>query len=357
MIRRLGNSASAPSGRGWILISQVDHAHLAAEFAAAWGNDRVADLPTPEILIPAIRDHDEGWREWERLPDIHPETHWPRNFTEMPAAESARIWNHSIEACRKGRQSIVASVDEFRRFLALAGMRLTHERAIVAEEVFSTREAFSAEDLFHRLPERDDGRRVSRSAVYRTLSLMEEARLLRKVSMGTYRDAYEQTRKIGAGSALGGIWVSKHFTSLAERAKSHHAEDEVVWSEFLEYQNHLQNHWAAEISREWGPLDAPFRIESGFRWVQFFDLLSLWFCCEERTETEPFKLPTGETIHFTPLKSGEIAVEPYPFSVPVLELGVDAKRIPRKIFPDRAAFQTAYDQAKRERLRWKLVRW
>ncbi len=211
MIRRDGES-------GWILISQVDHAHLAANMAGAWGNEKTPGLPCPEILVPAIRDHDEGWRDWERLPDIDPETHWPRNFTEMPPHEAARIWTHSIETCRRGRQSIVASVDEFRWFLALAGMRLTHERAIVAEEVFSSREAFSAEDLIERLPERDDGRRVSRSTVYRTLALMEEARLLRKVSLGTYRDAYEQTRKIGGGSALGGLWVSRHFTFLAERA-------------------------------------------------------------------------------------------------------------------------------------------
>jgi hypothetical protein len=149
MIRRDGEP-------GWILISQVDHAHLAARMAEVWGNEQVPPLPWPELLVPAIRDHDEGWRDWERLPDIDPETLWPRNFTEMPPQESARIWSHNIETCRRGRQSIVACVDEFRWFLALAGMRLTHERAIIAEEVFSSREAFSADDLLQRLPQRDE---------------------------------------------------------------------------------------------------------------------------------------------------------------------------------------------------------
>ncbi len=353
MIRREGTSRSS----GWILISQVDHAHLAAELAGAWGNDRRAEIPWRDDLLPAIRDHDEGWREWEHFPDVHPETHFPRNFTEMPPADSVRIWTNSIEACRRGRQSIVASVDEFRRFLALSGMRLTHERAIVAEEVFSAREPFSADDLLHRLPQRDDGRRVSRSSVYRTLNLMEEARLLRKVSLGTFRDAYEQTRKIGAGSALGGIWVSRHFTFLAERAQANHPEDQTIWAEFLEEQHQHQKQWSAEIVRDVGPIKAPSRIELGFRWVQFFDLLSLWFCCRERTQTEAFTLPTGEIVHFTPLKSGEIAVEPYPFSQPTLNLEVDARRTTNRTFPDRTAFQAAYDEAKRERLNWKLVRW
>ena len=98
MIRRDGEP-------GWILISQVDHAHLAARMADVWGNEQVSALPWPELLVPAIRDHDEGWRDWERLPDIDPETLWPRNFTEMPPLESARIWSHSIETCRRGRQS------------------------------------------------------------------------------------------------------------------------------------------------------------------------------------------------------------------------------------------------------------
>jgi Fe2+ or Zn2+ uptake regulation protein len=314
-------------------------------------------LPCPEQLVPAIRDHDEGWRDWERLPDIEPETLWPRNFTEMPPEESARIWSHSIETCRRGRQSIVASVDEFRWFLALAGMRLTHERAIIAEEVFSSREAFSADDLLARLPQRDDGRRVSRSSVYRTLALMEEARLLRKVSLGTYRDAYEQTRKIGGGSALGGIWVSKHFTFLAERAGHGQSGETHPFAGFLAEQRRLQKQWTAEITREHGPAEASLLIEAGYRWVQVFDRFSLWLCCRERTATEAFELPGGETVHFTPLKSGEIAVEPYPFSVPALELEVDAKRLSKKTFRMRAAFHAALEQAKRERIKWQLVRW
>lgn len=350
MIRREGDP-------GWTLISQVDHAHLAARMAEVWGNDQVPPLPFPEFLVPAVRDHDEGWRDWERLPDIDPESLWPRNFTEMPPLESARIWSHSIETCRRGRQSIVASVDEFRWFLALAGMRLTHERAIIAEEVFSSREAFSADDLLERLPQRDDGRKVSRTSVYRTLALMEEARLLRKVSLGTYRDAYEQTRKIGGGSALGGLWVSKHFTFLAERAAQGHSGETHPFAGFLAEQRRLQKQWTSEITREHGPTEAPLLIEAGFRWIQVFDRFSLWLCGHEPTKTQAFDLPGGETIHFTPLQSGEIAVEPFPFSVGALDLEVDAKRITKKTYPNRAAFHAALDQAKRERIQWQLVRW
>lgn len=345
------------SGDRWLLISQVDHAHLAGEIASVWGNDRIPYLPEVDCLLPAIRDHDEGWQEWERLPDIHPETHWPRNFTEMAPEEATRIWTRSIEICRRGRQSIVASVDEFRKFLSQTGLRFTHERAIVAEEVFSSWEAFSAEDLLDRLPQRDDGRKVSKSTVYRTLMLMEEARLLRKVSLGTFRDAYEQTRQIGAGSTLAGIWVSRHFAFLAERGREQAESTPTAWEEFLEEQSHLQNVWTTEIQREYGVSEANGMIEIGTRWVQFFDLLSLWLCCRDRTKTETFETPEGDAVHFTPLKAGEIAVEPFPFSVPELPLKIDAKRIVKKPFQDRAEFQSVYEEAPHESLEWKLVRW
>ena len=57
----------------WLLISQVDHAHLAAEIAEALGNENMPALPLPDLLIPAIREHDEGWREWEHAPEVDPD--------------------------------------------------------------------------------------------------------------------------------------------------------------------------------------------------------------------------------------------------------------------------------------------
>ena len=84
-------------GDDWLLISQVEHARLAGEIAAAWGNSAVPALPHPEWLISAVRDHDEGWRAWELAPRIDPSTGRPRDFTEMPIGDSLVIWRTSIE--------------------------------------------------------------------------------------------------------------------------------------------------------------------------------------------------------------------------------------------------------------------
>jgi Fur family ferric uptake transcriptional regulator len=72
----------------------------------------------------------------------------------------------------------VSPVDKFTEYLATQGMRLTMERRIIVEEVFSHHEHFDADQLVDRLSHRNDSRRVSRSTVYRVLTLLEESGLL-----------------------------------------------------------------------------------------------------------------------------------------------------------------------------------
>lgn len=77
----------------WVLISQVDHAHLAGELAESWRDG----LPTIGVLLPTIFRHDDGWRTWERSPTIDPDDQRPRSFLEMPSTEAHEIWRASID--------------------------------------------------------------------------------------------------------------------------------------------------------------------------------------------------------------------------------------------------------------------
>ncbi len=85
----------------------------------------------------------------------------------------------------------LSPVEKFREFLATKNQRLTQERKTIVEEVFATHEHFDAEQLVDRLASVRAGRRVSRASVYRTLSLLEEAGMLRKVTRANGRDVYE----------------------------------------------------------------------------------------------------------------------------------------------------------------------
>jgi hypothetical protein len=55
---------------GWWLITHPDHAQLAADFAAHWGNDLFA-LPSPrENVLHGVRVHDDGWIARDAHPAI-----------------------------------------------------------------------------------------------------------------------------------------------------------------------------------------------------------------------------------------------------------------------------------------------
>ncbi len=85
----------------------------------------------------------------------------------------------------------VSPAEKFREFLVTKGQRMTRERDIIVEEVFADHEHFEPDQLIERLGHRTDGRRVSRSTVYRTLTAMEECGLLRKVARPNGREVYE----------------------------------------------------------------------------------------------------------------------------------------------------------------------
>ena len=353
-------------GDDWLLMSQVDHAHLASEIAAVWGNDVVASLPVPDLLVPAIRDHDEGWRDWEQTPAIDPETGKPRDFTAMPMRIATAIWSKSIEACGREMPShavhpnMSAFADILGKFLSQKGMRLTHERRIIIAEVFSSNEPFDVDSLVDRLKRRDDGRRVSRTTVYRTLVRLIDAGLLEKTALTDERNIYELTPLRPVTSRLGGIWVSRHFWWLAAKAREsrqENAEDTAAIEGFLDAQLKLQAEWREEARDQFDEHDFNYLSEIGFRYVQFFDLFSLWLCCAQHTQTYEMEVPGNGPIHLTPLSSHEIAADPFPLSVDRLELTVPARRIPIRRNADDAELHAALQNAPTERVSWTIVRW
>jgi hypothetical protein len=95
MIRRdLPAGGRSPSA--WILISQIEHAHLAGRLAEAWGATGFAPLVPRRELLWAIDHHDDGWHEWDQAPDVNPAGE-PRQFTEMDHDVALPIWTDSIE--------------------------------------------------------------------------------------------------------------------------------------------------------------------------------------------------------------------------------------------------------------------
>jgi Fur family ferric uptake transcriptional regulator len=80
--------------------------------------------------------------------------------------------------------------DRFCQHLQSAGKRVTQQKRLIVEQVFSHHDHFDAEELLDHLRPLIAERKVSRPTVYRTLAELVEAGMLRKMELGG-RSVYE----------------------------------------------------------------------------------------------------------------------------------------------------------------------
>ncbi len=73
--------------------------------------------------------------------------------------------------------------DRFEEYLQSRGMRSTRQRRLIVEQVFRQHNHFDAEDLIDELTRTVGRRQVSRPTVYRTLTELVEAGLLRRLEI------------------------------------------------------------------------------------------------------------------------------------------------------------------------------
>ncbi len=88
-------------------------------------------------------------------------------------------------------------LERFAQFLKSRGKRVTKQRRIIVEQVFSHHDHFDADELMAHLREAIAGRQVSRPTVYRTLAELTEAGLIRKMTLAgrsVYEHAYGYPR-------------------------------------------------------------------------------------------------------------------------------------------------------------------
>jgi len=137
MIRR---DVTLPDGRpGWALISQVEHARIAAEVCRAW-NAEAFPLAVPhQELLAAVVHHDDGWLVWELRPTVVDGR--PRDFMEMPLDESLAIWRRSIAVAQTFGPLAAYAVGS--HFAALS--RWSHEKAGHSDEWRHLAEEFIVE--------------------------------------------------------------------------------------------------------------------------------------------------------------------------------------------------------------------
>lgn len=102
---------------------------------------------------------------------------------------------------------------------------------------------------------------------------------------------------------------------------------------------------------------------TNYRLMQVWDLLGLYFCCQDPYEDHIEPVPTrygegdqsGVRLKMTPVSPRKVALNPYPFDVRPCRVQLGIKRLPAKSFADGDAFRRAYFQAGPEVLEFELV--
>ena len=80
-----------------LLIRQTDHAVLSGHFARELGNDAFVPPEPRESFVLAATEHDNGWSEWEALPEIDPVTFLPYSFMSIPTRDHIDLYQRGIE--------------------------------------------------------------------------------------------------------------------------------------------------------------------------------------------------------------------------------------------------------------------
>jgi hypothetical protein len=233
----------------WVLIPQIEHAHLAGRLAEHWGAGGFAPLEPREELLWAVQHHDDGWRDWDHAPDVDPTTGIPRSFTEMEIDDSLAIWSGSIDrAARAGK--------------------------------------------------------------------------------------------------LQGYLVAGHFCALARRAAAWR-QNAPAWPQAEQFitQYELQmNAWLEAWKRADPRANTTTIARSALAQLQFFDLLSLWFCCAEATESEAVPTPAGPELTISPQDFRRLRLSPWPLTVAQLNLEIPGRIVPAGHYGSRDVLAAAPSQ-------------
>lgn len=93
------------------------------------------------------------------------------------------------EEPQRSREDIQAAEAVFRAYLHDRGLKYTPERRVLIEEIFSTHEHLEAEQLLISI--RQSGKRVAKATIYRTLPLLVDCGIIKRVEFGDKMARYE----------------------------------------------------------------------------------------------------------------------------------------------------------------------
>ena len=151
-----------------------------------------------------------------------------------------------------------------------------------------------------------------------------------------------------------GLWKQRYETIEHPGSRFNPQLNRPEIAEFVAHQEAWQTQ-----TRDAVPTDT---LWTNYRLLQVWDLLGLYFCCQEPCEDHIEPVPVSYAgdgpivrLTMTPVGDRQVCFEPYPFNVHPLRVTIDSKRLPRASFADVGDFRQAYYQADNQLLEYELV--
>jgi hypothetical protein len=85
-----------PAGSALILLTQPDHAALAARVMRQWRTNGLPDSPRRSSILLAIAEHDNGWREVDSAPVVEPGANRILDFVSAPDHVRRSVWPRGV---------------------------------------------------------------------------------------------------------------------------------------------------------------------------------------------------------------------------------------------------------------------
>lgn len=151
-----------------------------------------------------------------------------------------------------------------------------------------------------------------------------------------------------------GLWRDRYGTIASAKPRVRRLEPEIE-----AFAQQLETERPGIVARHgWDEA----QLWTNYRLLQVWDLMSLYFACQEPYEYAIEPVPAsyadaagaGVRLALHPAGDGTVVVDPYPFAGP-LRIALPARRFAQTTFADRAAFREAYFRAPLELLEYELV--